>query len=177
MTQVGFLLQGRYNDLTPDWYNNIGTVIIMTMIFNISFPIIELIVASITKCIKNCWDRKCCFRKTSCKTKSEYIELFSSDIYPIEERYACLISIFIITMVFSCIIPILNLICALSLLLLYFSDRVLVFKIYQTPVNYGAELHKLIIRVLYVGLVAHFVLTAFFLSEPELIAPNSSIPA
>jgi hypothetical protein len=73
MTEVGFLLQGRYNDITPDWYNNIGTVIIMTMIFNISFPIIELVMVSFMKCLKKCWDRKCCFRKTSCKTKSQYI--------------------------------------------------------------------------------------------------------
>lgn len=166
MTQVGFLLQGRYNDLTPDWYINIGTVIIMTMIFNISFPIIELVMTSLIKCLKTCWDRKFCLRKTSCKTKNEYIQLFSSDIYPIEERYACLISIFLITLAFSCIIPILNLICSISLILLYFSDRVLIFKIYQTPVNYGSELHKLLTKVIYFGLTAHFALTALFLSEP-----------
>ena len=67
-SEVSFLLQGKYNDLTPDWYVDIGTVIIMTMIFNISFPIIELILASIVKCLKKCWDTKCCCRKTSCKT-------------------------------------------------------------------------------------------------------------
>jgi hypothetical protein len=83
MTQASFLLQGRYNDLTPDWYSNIGTVIVMTMIFNISFPIIELIMTSLIKGLKICWDRKCCFKKTSCKTKSEYVSLFSNDIYPI----------------------------------------------------------------------------------------------
>jgi ABC-type sugar transport system permease subunit len=131
-------MHGKYNDLTPDWYMNIGTIIILTMIFNISFPIIEMLLASIIKCIKRCWDRKCCMRKTSCKTKSEYIELFSNDIYPIEERYAFLVSVFLITFAFSCIIPILNLVCGLSLMLLYFADRILVFKIYQTPVNYGA---------------------------------------
>lgn len=164
MNDVSFLLQGKYSDLTSDWYLNIGTIIILTMIFNISFPIIELIMATIVKCLKRCWDRKCCCRKTSCKTKNEYVELFSSDIYPIEERYAFLISVFLITLAFSCIIPILYLVCAISLMLLYFSDRVLVFKVYQTPVNYGASLHKLINQVIYIGLVAHFALTAFFLS-------------
>jgi hypothetical protein len=149
----------------------------MTMIFNISFPIIELVMANIIKCIKHCWDRKCFCRKTSCRTKSEYIQLFSSDVYPIEERYAFLISIILITLAFSCIIPILYCICGISLILLYFSDRVLVFKVYQTPVNYGANLHKLISQVIYVGLILHFALSAFFLSEPSLVAPDSSIPA
>ena len=73
MNDVSFLLQGKYNDLTADWYLNIGTIIILTMIFNISFPIIELIMASIVKCLKKCWDRKCCCKKTSCKTKNEYV--------------------------------------------------------------------------------------------------------
>jgi hypothetical protein len=83
MNQFSFLLQGKYNDLTPDWYINIGAIIILTMIFNITFPIIELFLANILKCIRKCWDKKCCCRATSCKTKSEYVELYSNDIYPI----------------------------------------------------------------------------------------------
>jgi hypothetical protein len=40
ISAFSFLLQGKYKDVSPDWYLNIGTIIIMTMIFNISFPII-----------------------------------------------------------------------------------------------------------------------------------------
>lgn len=133
-----------------------------------------MVLANIVKCFKKCWDKKCCFRKTSCKTKNEYIKLFSDDVYPIEERYAFLVSILLITMAFSCIIPILNVICAFSLMLLYFSDKVLVFKVYQTPINYNAELHRIINKTIYIGLIAHMALSAFFLSEASLIAPNSS---
>lgn len=132
-----FLLQGKFNDITADWYMNIGTIVILTMIFNIAFPIIELAFANILKCIRRCIDRRFCCRITSCKTKKEYIELYNNDIYPIQERYAFIMAIIIITMTFSCIIPILNLICGLSLMLLYFSDKVLLFKVYQFPVNYG----------------------------------------
>lgn len=49
-------------------------------------------------------------------------------------------------------------------MLLYFSDKALVFKVYQTPVNYGAELHKLINKAIFIGLVGHFALSAYFLS-------------
>jgi uncharacterized membrane protein len=175
-TSFGFLLQGKYSDLSPDWYINIGTIIILTMIFNITFPIIELLLANLLKCIRKCWDKKLCLRKTSCKTKQQFVELYSNDLYPIEERYAFLISVLLITLAFSCVIPLLNLICAISLLLLYFADRLLVFKVYQTPVNYGPELHRLISKTIYVALVAHFALSAFFLSEGELVAPYSLIP-
>lgn len=68
-TQFSFLLQGKYNDISPDWYMNIGSIIILTMIFNITFPIIELLLANILKCLKRCWDTKLYCKKTSCKTK------------------------------------------------------------------------------------------------------------
>jgi len=77
---------------------------------------------------------------------------------------------------FSCVIPILNIIYTISIILLYFSDRVLIFKVYQTPVNYGPELHKLVNKTVYFGLIAHFALSAFFLSEGSLLAPFSFIP-
>lgn len=70
VAQFTFLNQGKYNDLTSDWYLNIGTIIILTMIFNITFPIIELVLANILKCVRKCWDKKFCCRKTSCKTKN-----------------------------------------------------------------------------------------------------------
>ena len=67
-SEVGFLLQGRYGDFTADWYSNIGSVIILTMVFNITFPVIELILTSLLQCLRKCWDRRC-KRATSCKTK------------------------------------------------------------------------------------------------------------
>jgi hypothetical protein len=73
------------------------------------------------------------------------------------------------------VIPILNFICAVSLLLLYYADRLLVFKVYQTPVNYGPELHKLISKTIYLALISHFALSALFLSESNLIAPATTI--
>lgn len=170
-----FLVQGKYGDISADWYLNIGTILILTMLFNITFPLIELALASLLKCLKRCWDKKLGTRKTSCKTKQEYNSLFSQDIYPIEERYAFLIATFIITLAFSCVIPILYLICFLSILLLYLIDKLLIFKLYQTPINYSTHLHSLISKALYIGLVAHMALSAVFLSEPQLIAASSEI--
>lgn len=68
-TDLSFLVMGRYRDLTADWYLNIGSIIILTMMFNISFPLIELALANMIKYARRWWDRRCCFRKTSCRTK------------------------------------------------------------------------------------------------------------
>lgn len=36
--QLFFLFQGQYSDMTSDWYLSIGSIIVLTMIFNISYP-------------------------------------------------------------------------------------------------------------------------------------------
>lgn len=131
-----FLFQGQYEDITSDWYISIGSIIIMTMIFNITFPFMELLLTSVFKCLRKCVDKRCWSRKTSQKYKADYISLYSSDVYPIEERYALVISIFWITMIFNCVIPVLNVIAALSFLLLKLIDKYLVFKFFKTPINF-----------------------------------------
>jgi hypothetical protein len=39
-SSVNFLFSGQYDDFTADWYNVIGAIIILTMVFNIAFPVI-----------------------------------------------------------------------------------------------------------------------------------------
>jgi hypothetical protein len=78
-----FLFQGQYRDITSDWYITIGSIIIMTMIFNITFPFMELFMTSTFKCFRKCADKRCWCRKTSQKYKEDYISLYSGDVYPI----------------------------------------------------------------------------------------------
>ena len=70
---------------------------------------------------------------------------------------------FFISMVFSGVIPALVPITLVSFVLLYLTDKALLFKYYQTPIQYTQKLHKSFLNVLYVALTAHFALTAFFL--------------
>ena len=162
LQQVNFVFLGQYDDFTSDWYYGIGTVIIFTMIFNIAFPIIELLFACLFKCLKKCWDTRCCRKPTSRETKSEYLALYQDDKFPIGERYAYLMSTFFISMSFCGVFPILVPVTAVSLFLLYFADKILLFKVYQIPLSYTTALHKALIVILYLSLLSHFGLTAFF---------------
>jgi len=94
------------------------------------------------------------------------------DIFPIGERYAYLIATFFVTFSFSGVLPILIPISAISFFLLYFSDKLLIFKFYQTPKNYTITLHKLFIKVLIFSCISHFTLTTYFLTEPTLLVAN-----
>lgn len=71
---------------------------------------------------------------------------------------------FIISMTFCGILPILIPVTFLSFFLLYYVDKVLLFKYYQTPIKYTQNLHKMFLKVVYLSLMSHFGLTAFFLS-------------
>ncbi len=100
--------------------------------------------------------------------------MYSNDIFPIGERYAYLISTFFITFSFCGVIPILVPVCCLTLFLLYTTDKILIFKFYQKPMNYTQNLHKIFHNVLIISLLSHFALTSYFLTEPSLIAPNNT---
>ena len=145
----------------------------MTLIFNIAFPIVEIFIALGLKCVKYLWDSRCCRVPTSRPTKQAYVKLYSDDLFAIGERYAYLMATFFVSFVFSGVLPILVPIMFISLFLLYFSDKFLIFKFFQKPLNYDAFLHRIFIKILYISLMAHFGLTAFFLSEPTMIAERS----
>lgn len=40
LKEISFIFLGRYNDFTSDWYENIGSIIVFTMVFNIAFSFI-----------------------------------------------------------------------------------------------------------------------------------------
>lgn len=172
---ISFLFTGKYDDFTADWYSNIGAVIILTMIFNIAFPIIELLLVSVVKGLKKCWDTRCCRVPTSCESKKQFISLYSEDIFPIGERYAYLIATFIVSLAFCGVIPILIPVTFISVFLLYFADKVLLFKIYQIPINYTSSLHKVLSKVLLFGVLLHLAFTAYLLSEPSLIVDSVKV--
>lgn len=81
-----------------------------------------------------------------------------------------MIATFIISLAFCGVIPILYPVTLVSFLLLYFADKFLLFKYYQTPIQYSVTLHNAFMKTLYFAIWVHFGLTAYLLAEPTLIA-------
>jgi hypothetical protein len=173
-SNISFMFTGKYEDFTADWYSNIGSVIILTMVFNIAFPIIELCLTGAIKLAKKCWDTRCYCKATSCDTKDQYVALYSDDIFPIGERYAYLISTFVVSVAFCGVIPMLVPVTFVSFFLLFFVDKFLLFKMYQITPNYTPALHRMLVKVCLGALLIHLGLTAFLLSEPSMVAGNKN---
>lgn len=75
---------------------------------------------------------------------------------------------------FCGVIPILIPVTAISLFLLFFADKILLFKIYQIPINYTKSLHNVLSKVIFMALLVHFSFTAYLLAEPSLIASSDA---
>ncbi len=62
LSEISFIFLGKFTDVSTDWYEQIGTIIILTMIFNIAFSVVEVLFACLMRCLKKCWDTRCCTR-------------------------------------------------------------------------------------------------------------------
>ena len=161
---LSFLFLGIYADITSDWYFEIGVIIILTLAINISVPILDMIIVAFLKCMRKCWDRRFYCRKTSQKTKKGYIELYSGDVFPIEERYSDFISMIVITLSFGAVMPLLYIITFLAVWFTFICDKLLMFRMYQRPPNFTKDLQNNVFKVVYIALMAHCVISAFLLS-------------
>jgi len=78
-----------------------------------------------------------------------------------------------VSVAFCGVIPALVPIAFISFFLLFFVDKLLMFKFYQIPKNYTTTLHKMLGKVLLFAIVTHCALTAFLLTEPTLIGTQT----
>ena len=125
--------------------------------------------------LRRAWDQRCGCRATSQKTLQGYLDLYTNDVYPIEERYADLLAIIIITLSFSAVIPGLYIIALFSILFMIICDKVVLFRVYQRPANYTCKLQEKVFNTVFLSLIIHCVSSALMLSEPSLIAAGTTI--
>ena len=95
-------------------------------------------------------------------------------MFPIEERYADLISIVVIVFLFSAVMPTLYIIGFISIAFMILSDKVLLFRVFQKPINYTADLQKKVSKTLYVVMIIHCVISPLLLSSSELMRANTA---
>lgn len=78
-------------------------------------------------------------------------------------------------MAFGAVIPGLYIIALFSILFMMICDKVLLFRVYQRPVNYNAKLQSKIFNTVFLAIIIHCAASALMLSEPTLIAAGSRI--
>ena len=142
-------LTGKYDDMDPAWYADIGATISFYMIINVISPHVAFIISYISRLIKRSYDKNCSKkRKTKKLTTHEYLKLHIGPEFSIGTRYAQILSTIFIILFYSSGMPILYLCCFLFFTILYWIDKWMILRYYRTPPHmdlYMSKVFQLII--------------------------------
>jgi len=138
------LLLAEYDEFTTEWYSQVGSTIMVTMILMIFTPHFGNIGFVVWNCCKRCVDRKCTFneRKTSKYVQYHYEQVNLGGEFDMETRYSNMLVVLSITFFYSGAMPVLYAAAGFFFLVTYWIDKCLLLRCYRKPIkmnNYMAE--------------------------------------
>lgn len=77
-------------------------------------------------------------------------------------------------MAFSAIMPLLYIIAFLSIWFMFICDKLLLFRVYQKPINYSQDLQNKVFKLVYIAIMIHCVVSVFTLSEKHLMSAGAN---
>ena len=125
------LFGGIYTDYNAIWFNDVGTLICSSMLFNMFYPLIEFFLFWPLRLLARAWDKRSCSCKklkegvTNAKTMYEYESIYSGPIFAIHWKYAYILNVVYVTFLFGPGLPILFPIAFLSLFVLYMVEKLM----------------------------------------------------
>lgn len=140
--------QGKYSDINEEWFADIGSIIVSSMVFTAVYPVIELFGFGGINLLKKLIDQKTIRGyeripyNTSKTTIGQYYELYAGPIYQIHYKYSSIMNICFVTMLYGPGIPILFPIGLCALSVLYLVERYSVAKYYRMPPNFSDQLNR-----------------------------------
>lgn len=121
------------------------------MIFNSYYPIIEFVGYFAMRVFFRCLDRPCgsCDKYSTKKTSIQsYADIYLGPSYYIHFKYSTVLNICFVTMMYGFGLPILFPIAALSMIILYFLEKTLLYYSYRMPPMYDERLSDSVLNKL-----------------------------
>lgn len=152
----------------------IGNQILSTMLFNAFFPVIEWSMFFAKRVFWRWLDQhSCCKRnlkyETKVKSVQHYIDLYSGPIFLMHFRYASILNITFVTMMFGLALPLLFPYAVLSLSILWFSEKLLFFYSYRLPPMYDISMGKNVLKIMQVAPLIMMLFGYWFFSSNQLL--------
>lgn len=127
-------VKGMYYDYMPEWYQNVGFKIIMTMMINAILPYVGLATAVIVPWLMRKLDSKGNVYKTKKTSINGFIDAYSGKDYVIHFKYSNILNIVFVTMMYGIGMPILFPIAAFNFFNQYVCERyILAYEMKQPP--------------------------------------------
>lgn len=145
-----FIFNSDFEDFSRQWYVQVGSTIVSTMLIMIFSPHCVLL---LTFYPLGLCKRHCCTGKY--KAQREANEKFAGAEFDLATRNS-----FVLTVVFTCFLysggmPILNVVCFLTMFVLYWVDKFLILNHYSKPPMYNHLLHERVLHYLPFAVIFH----------------------
>lgn len=139
-------------DFNSQWFNEIGTTLVAAMLFNVYWPVIEFFVFAGIRTLKRMLDSKSFairrFERTKTTNIQLYIEIYSGPVFFIHYKYSSILNITFVTMMYGVGLPVLFPVAAISLLVLYCVEKLMLHYSYREPPMYDEKLNKNALAIL-----------------------------
>jgi hypothetical protein len=147
------------------------------MLFNAWFPLLEIVAywfifRFVYRCLDRCGNKGMCnysAYNTSTKTLNNYMEIYAGGVYYMHFKYAAIMNICYVTLMYGFGMPILYPIAVYALVVLYLSEKALLYYSYRQPPTYDERLSNTVVRMLMGAPVFGLMFGYWVLSSKQLI--------
>jgi hypothetical protein len=148
---------GTIDDYNETWYFSVGASLMFTMfIFSAGQLPPQYMVVLLQK-LARLWDRRWSFRKgyTHKDTQDELDALYLGPAFPIEQKYAYLLTLIFVDLTYSATMPLMNVITFINLAVFYISDKITILFFFQKPPVINPALPQLVVNALFAAAFIH----------------------
>ncbi len=141
-------LRGTYTDLNENWYLDVGTALVWTMLINSVYIYLGFVMQLTSKAVfrsldQGCANYFCCreTKQTKKKTIQAYVNLYAGPPHLMHFKYATAMNTIYTTFMYGFALPILYPIAALTFINIYVVEKLCVAWWYQRPPVYDGKLN------------------------------------
>jgi hypothetical protein len=148
------------------------------MMFNIIYPLIEVLGYWALRGLFRCLDRGCKFSSETTKSTSiqGYISVYQGPIYFMHYKYSSILTIVYITFMYGFGMPILFPIAMASFLVLYFVEKIMLFYGYVMPPMYDERLSNDVLTKLQFAPLLYLCFGYWMASNQQLLSNDHLSP-
>ncbi|CAK84170.1 unnamed protein product (macronuclear) [Paramecium tetraurelia] len=168
---VRFLFGGKYGDIDSKWCQNIGIVLLLTLLINILTQPIMLMVEIIIRYVRKAYDQcSCCLneKKTRQQNYQDFKDLYKGEEFRVELRYAQILTALYICVMYSPALPFLYFITMLTVWFLYFVDKISIFNTYRKPIRIDSIISESVRKYLWIAVVIHLSFATYIYGSSNL---------
>lgn len=143
--------KGSFGDMNSGFFRIVGNTLIGTMIFNAYYPLLEFFGYFMMRWAFRCLDRGCHPCDTS-RTKTTsiiaYQNLYSGPAYLMHYKYSTVLNVCFVTFMYGFGLPLLWPVAIFAMVVLYFSEKTMLYYSYRSPPMYNEKLSEMVIRIM-----------------------------